>query len=209
MSLNLNTILDLQMATAFQIYPGFWTQIIFLGISVVGPIVCVFAYRRMAKLKEGSSFAIPKFLYLVVGSLTTFVWYVMTFCHQPRFPGLIEAVKGQAVSEIGMVTSIFGLCMFIIFFIGGIKSVLLIRKVVNKTFLFPDKLLTTGIYGIVRHPMSIADFIAHAGICLCTGAYYTTMLLPVYFVLNDSFTWIGEYYALKPKFPTQLEDYKK
>jgi protein-S-isoprenylcysteine O-methyltransferase Ste14 len=192
----------------FKIYPGFWTQIILMSISLTGLILYYFAFRIGSKRKAEDTFVTPNLLYYM-GSLTCIIWLIMPFLKQPRFPGFIEVIQGGSVSIIGLITSIFGLCITISFFIWDILSTKVNFKVTKNNYFAPKKLLTNGIYSIVRHPMIISDFFLHFGLCLCTGAYYTTMLLPVYFILNHCFVRIQEKYSLEPIFLEKYEEYKK
>lgn len=204
----------------FKIYPGFWTQIILMSVSTIGLIGYYFSFRlgRASVIANSSQIKrkILKFLYHG-GASTFLIWIIMIFLSQPRFHGLIDAIRGREVSTVGLIISTYGLLIFVFFGIWNFLATRENSKVTlnsklslsNYDYLAPNKLLTTGYYRIVRHPMVICTFFNMLGLSLLMGAYYTTMFLPVYFILNDALNWIQEKYVLEVEFPTEYKEYKK
>lgn len=197
-----------------KIYPGFWTQIIMMLISIIGLIGYYFSFRlgKVYERKNGSQ-AIRNFLKLLYigGASTCYIWIIMSFLKQPRFPGIVDIILRREVSIIGLFTSSYGLLILLFFSAWVFWATRINWRVTlsNYDYLSPKKLLTTGHYGIVRHPMVICTFFNVFGISLLLGAYYTLMFMPVYFILNDALNWIQEKYVLEVEFPDEYEQYKK
>jgi len=196
-----------------KIYPGFWLQALLSAISPLGVLGYYYYFRirlAAAKKRKLSKKSNLLLLNLIVGIPTAWMWIIMPFLKQPRFLGLVGAIQGEKeVSTIGLITSSLGVCMAFFSFIFLIMAEIANMKVTQKNYSSPEILLKTGSYGIIRHPIITITFFFILGLCLVTGTYYTTIFIPVYFIICHFTGLIEEKYALEPKFSEELREYKK
>lgn len=192
----------------FEIYPGLLTQIILIAISPLGIISYYFAFRIASVDKTNRLLKLNNILYNM-GLSTNIILTVMIFVKQPRFLGFIDAIQGESISVVGIITSIFGLCIAICFIILEIIVFRINFNLTKSNYFAPQTLLTNGMYNSIRNPMCISGFFINLGLCLCTGAYYTFIVSPVYFILNNVYTIIEEKFVLEPKFSEEFREYKK
>jgi len=144
-----------------------------------------------------------------ISLLTSVIWYVMPFLPQPRFPSLLDGI--QQTSAIGLAVGLIGLVMALFYGVQALRTVRSNQTATGagmRDFLTPSKLLTDGPYGRVRHPMFLGDFLAHLGVCLATGALFTTLLLPLYFAISAGFNLAEERWVLRPRFGQTFQDYR-
>ena len=71
----------------------------------------------------------------------------------------------------------------------------------------PDRLVTTGPYAVVRHPMYVAWGLIHLGLGLATGSRWTLLTAPLAAVVVHGETIIEER-RLLASFPTQMDSYR-
>lgn len=186
---------------------GDWSiQIIALSISI-GCAVAGYATFWLGQ-RESPPKRLCGALYWI-SLLTSVVWYVMPFLPQPRFPSLSEGI--QQASATGLTIGLVGVVMALFY---GIKALRTVRSNMTATgagmreFLAPSTLLTDGHYGHIRHPMFMGDFLTHLGVCLATGALFTTPLLPLYFAISAGFNLAEERWVLRPRFGRAFQDYR-
>ncbi len=116
----------------------------------------------------------------------------MPFTSQPRIPGWIDWLRGEPTSPAGLLVTGFGLLLFLVFFAIGSRIGMRNLTVTGENFFASSSLLTDGFYGIVRHPMLMADVLAHLGAAMALGAVQTILLFPIYYAINESFASIDE-----------------
>ncbi|MGD9172112.1 MAG: methyltransferase [Candidatus Thiodiazotropha sp.] len=144
-----------------------------------------------------------------ISLLTSVIWYVMPFLPQPRFPSLPEGI--QQASAIGLMVGLAGTAMVLFY---GFQALRTVRSNLTATgtgmrnFLTPSVLLIDGPYRQVRHPMFLGDFLTHLGVCLATGALFTTPLLPLYFAISAGFNLAEERWVLQPRFGQDFKNYQ-
>jgi len=73
----------------------------------------------------------------------------------------------------------------------------------------PTKLVTTGIYDVVRHPQYIGLNISFAGWSLIWVAIYSLYLIPVIIFLNWLQAVLEEKYILEKAFGDEYREYRK
>lgn len=71
-----------------------------------------------------------------------------------------------------------------------------------------DKIVTTGVYSIVRHPQHLGALLAHAGISFLLSAWYSLLFTPLMIVLIYLISRKEEEELIK-EFGKEYEDYKK
>lgn len=83
-----------------------------------------------------------------------------------------------------------------------------IHPVIGWNQVDPTELLTTGVYGFVRHPIYAGLVLAYLGWSLIWGALYAVLLSPVLFLLLRGQAWLEERIWLEPKFGQAFRVYQ-
>jgi protein-S-isoprenylcysteine O-methyltransferase Ste14 len=149
-------------------------------------------------------------LNVLVGIPTAWIWFVMPLLPQPRFAGIVSWIRGkEPVHAMGVLNSAIGIVMilFSAYYLAVVEKANL--QVTQKNYTAPEKLLTTGIYGVVRHPIVTFTTFLLLGICMLSGAYYSTLFIPVFFSICYCTSLIEEKYALQVLFPIEFSSYRK
>ncbi len=71
-----------------------------------------------------------------------------------------------------------------------------------------EKIVTTGIYSIVKHPQYLGALLAHVSISILLSAWYSLLFTPLMVVLIYLIAWKEEK-ELTREFGKEYEDYKK
>ncbi|MGJ3522362.1 methyltransferase [Nitratidesulfovibrio sp. D1] len=144
------------------------------------------------------------------------VWFVMPFLPQPllgawpdaalfaaRAPDLLPAMPGRwGQLLLGLPFAVGGFAVY----------VALMRRnatVTARDYSRPAKLLMSGAYGHVRHPVVVARFLGTCGLVLVTGAAYTALLLPLLAAQLWLTARIEEREVLEPCFGKQFDVYRR
>jgi len=88
--------------------------------------------------------------------------------------------------------------------IKGVKGTTLKVAETHRT----EKVVTTGVYSIVRHPQYLGGLLAHAGISFLLSAWYSLLVTPLMVVLIYLISRKEEEELIK-EFGKEYEDYKK
>jgi protein-S-isoprenylcysteine O-methyltransferase Ste14 len=106
---------------------------------------------------------------------------------------------------------IWFLLLGIIFFTLGIKIYSLKKKILNdrQGEDKEDKLVTTGVYNIVRHPSSMAWILIFLGSTFILDSFISFILTPFIVILTEVTVFLKEKYFLTPKYGEVYENYKK
>jgi len=88
--------------------------------------------------------------------------------------------------------------------IKGVKGTTLKAAETHRT----EKVVTTGVYSIVRHPQYLGGLLAHAGISFLLSAWYSLLVTPLMVVLIYLISRKEEEELIK-EFGKEYEDYKK
>jgi protein-S-isoprenylcysteine O-methyltransferase Ste14 len=88
--------------------------------------------------------------------------------------------------------------------IRGVKEVTLRVAETHRA----DKVVTTGVYSIVRHPQHLGALLAHVGISLLLSAWYSLLFTPLMVVLIYLISRKEEEELIR-EFGREYEDYKK
>lgn len=186
---------------------GDWsTQLLLVLLSLAALASYALGARIAGRRPPASSNSLPGYLY-VGGIVASFAWYAMPFFSQPRIPGWIDWLMGEPASVAGLLLTGFGLLLFVVFFAIGSRIGMRNLTVTGENFFASSKLLTDGHYGIVRHPMLMADVLAHLGAAMALGAVQTLVLFPIYYAINESFASIDEA-ILRRRHAAAYEDFR-
>lgn len=191
----------------FSFNNEFIIQLILAGVSLLGLIPYFLAYKIGSGRKKTDSFQLPLTLYYI-SSYPSFVWYIMPLLGQPRLSGVLN-IQGQSLAFIIPYILVCGLAFIYFSMMWSGKTIKMNLTATKDTFYAPKKLLTTGIYGKVQHPMISGDMIAHFSFILLFGAFNTLVLYPLYIFYSWAIVEIQVKYSLEPYFKQELIEYRK
>lgn len=170
-------------------------QIIFIIFSFLGLISYYIGYVLAIKYKDAKTFTKAGY-FCFAGGFTSLFWIVMPFFPQPR----IVFWTDDNITTSSIVMNMYGLILFIWFLNFTARATKSNLTATSKYFFSPTRLITNGQYRVLRHPMLMGDFFAHLGLSLMLGAIYTTLLIPLYYIINEIFIEIQERKVLRVKF---------
>ncbi|ELY4477096.1 hypothetical protein SMZ59_003223 [Salmonella enterica] len=179
-------------------------QTIFIILSIVGLISYYIGYVLAIKHKDEKTFTKAGY-FCFVGGFTSLFWIIMPFFPQPR----IGFWTDNNITTPAIFMHTYGLILFIWFLNFTVRATKSNLTATSKYFFSPTHLITDGQYRVLRHPMLMGDFFAHLGLSLMLGAIYTTLLLPLYYIINETFIEIQERKVLRVKFKEEYILYAK
>lgn len=141
-----------------------WEQSILILFSVVGAVIVRLGLgagkiRIIANWTGMFTFMIP--------------WFVLPFVTQPKIPGML----GIVMTGVGIAFFVFGTALLM-------KASRRIFQVVGAVaHAEPSRLLTEGPYGFVRNPIYCGLFFAVLGWSLAWSGVYSTLLMPIFYLL--------------------------
>ena len=137
----------------------------------------------------------------VVVLITDGVLLCLQFAPQPRFDsyGLLQQILGIVV---GVVTFVGGLAI-------GMRAGQEFDKMRTREDRLPTKLVTTGIYSLVRHPQYVSLNICFVGWSLVWGAIHCIYLAPLIFFLNWLQAFLEEKYILSMTFGDEYKNFRR
>jgi protein-S-isoprenylcysteine O-methyltransferase Ste14 len=154
---------------------------------------------------------IGEVLGLISGWGFFFFWMGIWVSPQPRFT--VPALQNLSVlvPVINFSIPLFHLLISIPFLlegawfgINGVKEVTLKVAETHRT----EKIVTTGVYSIVRHPQHLGALLAHVGISFLLSAGYSLLFTPLMVVLIYLISRKEEEELIR-EFGKEYEDYKK
>jgi protein-S-isoprenylcysteine O-methyltransferase Ste14 len=137
-------------------------------------------------------------------------WFGIWFSPQPRFTIPIFQELLVSLPVLNMSISLLHLIIFIPFFaVGawlGIKGVNETTLKVAETHR-PERIVTTGVYSIVRHPQYLGGLLAHIGFSFLLSAWYSLLATPLVVAVVYLISWKEEA-ELTSEFGQEYLDYK-
>ena len=140
-----------------------------------------------------------------------FFWMGIWVSPQPRFTiqilqnlSVLVPVVNFSIPLLHLVISISFLLLGAWLAIKGVKGVTLRVAETHRT----DKIVTTGVYSIVRHPQHLGALLAHVGISFLFSAWYSLLFTPLMVVLIYLISKKEEEELVR-EFGKEYEDYKK
>lgn len=88
--------------------------------------------------------------------------------------------------------------------IGGVAEVSLRVAETHRA----ERVVTTGVYSLVRHPQYLGGMLAHIGFSILLAAWYSLLLTPIVVAINYLISWKEEEELVK-QFGKQYEGYRK
>ena len=138
-------------------------------------------------------------------------WMGIWVSPQPRFTiqilqnlSVLVPVVNFSIPLLHLVISISFILLGAWLAIKGVKGVTLRVAETHRT----DKIVTTGVYSIVRHPQHLGALLAHVGISFLFSAWYSLLFTPLMVVLIYLVSRKEEEELVR-EFGKEYEDYKK
>jgi protein-S-isoprenylcysteine O-methyltransferase Ste14 len=123
----------------------------------------------------------------------------------PVFPDFVISVGNFPTPILHLIFSLPLIMLAIWFGIGGVRAV---GFRVSETHASPEKIVSTGVYSVVRHPQYLGWMLAHIGISALFSAWYSLLFTPVLLVIIYLISRKEEEELIK-EFGKEYEDYKK
>ncbi len=140
-----------------------------------------------------------------------FFWMRIWVSPQPRFTVQILQNLSVLIPVVNFSIPLLHLIICALFLIpgawlaiNGVKEVTLKVAETHRT----DKIVTTGVYSIVRHPQHLGALLAHVGISFLFSAWYSLLFTPLMVVLIYLISRKEEEELIR-EFGKEYEDYKK
>ncbi|MEW6684745.1 MAG: isoprenylcysteine carboxylmethyltransferase family protein [Candidatus Edwardsbacteria bacterium] len=167
---------------------------------IIWTLLCLFCLNRLiAWVTIFKKWKWNKWYGTIVVSITGVTLICLPLAPQPRL----------GLDIFSLLWRIVGIIVFII----GIFVLKLADQEFHKTGIQPDtittKLVTTGVYSIVRHPQYLGLNISFVGWSLIWGAIYCFYLIPVIIFLNWLQAFLEEKCILVKEFGDEYKEYKK
>lgn len=190
-----------------------WFLICVLAVIAVIPLhfLSVEHLKLQERYGKNKGTKIGEILGLISGWGFFFFWIGIWVSPQPRFAIQILHNKSVLVPVVNFSIPLFHLIISIPFLvlgariaIKGVKEVTLKVAETHKT----EKIVTTGVYSIVRHPQYLGALLAHVGISILLSAAYSLLFTPLMVILIYLISRKEEE-ELTKEFGKEYEHYKK
>ena len=167
---------------------AFWFFICVLGAIAVIPVhfFSVEHLKLQGRFGKKKGNKIGKILGLISGWGFFLFWIGIWFSSQPRFAlpffqnltTLIPFVS-FSIPLLNLIISILFIALGAWFGIKGVKKTTLKVAETHRA----EKIVTTGVYCIVRHPQYFGGLLAHVGVSFLLSAWYSLLVTPLIVVL--------------------------
>ena len=139
-----------------------------------------------------------------------FFWFGIWLSPQDRF--LIPFFQDFSIQTpvLNIAIYLVNLLIFIPFFVAGawfgVKGVIHTSLKVAETHI-ADRVVSTGVYSIVRHPQYFGGLLAHIGFSFLFSGMYSLLVTPLVIAVVYIISWKEEKELIK-EFGQEYEDYK-
>lgn len=138
-------------------------------------------------------------------------WIGIWISTQPRFTipffHSISILLPYTNSKLNLLNLIFSIPFLLSgawFGIRGLKDLTFKVAETHRT----EKIVTTGVYSLVRHPQYLGGLFAHVGISFLLSAWYSILSTPLMVLINYLISWKEEEELVK-EYGMEYENYKK
>ena len=166
----------------------FWFFICVLGAITVVPahFLSVEHLKLQGRYGKKKGNEISKILGLISGWGFFLFWMGIWVSPQPRFVlpffqnlTTLIPIVGFSIPLLNLIISILFITLGAWFGIKGVKQTTLKVAETHRT----EKIVTTGVYSIVRHPQYFGGLLAHVGVSFILSAWYSLLVTPLIVVL--------------------------
>ncbi len=190
-----------------------WFFIFVLGLIATIPLhfLSVEHLKLQERYGKEKGTKIGEIYGLISGWGFFFFWMGMWVSPQPRFTTLILENQSILLPVVNFSIPLLHLTICIPFLILGAWLAI---KAVRETTLKAaethrtEKIVTTRVYSIVRHPQYLGGLLAHIGISFLLSAWYSLVSTPLMIVLIYLISWKEEKELIR-EFGKEYEDYRE
>ena len=190
-----------------------WFIISIVGMCLMVPLhfLSVEHIRLQEKFGTEKGIKIGNLLGMVSGWGFFLFWFGVWLSPQVRFiiPILEDLVLNIPIINLSILLThlIISLPFIIIGAWFGIASVRKTSLKVAETHR-AEKVVSSGLYSVIRHPQYFGGILAHIGITFLLSAFLSLLTTPIVIFLNYLISWKEEKELIK-EFGKQYEDYMK
>ena len=191
----------------------YWFFISVIGAMGVVPVhfLSVEHLKLQNKYGKNKGNRIGEILGLISGWSFFLFWFGIWISPQPRFSipffqnlTVLIPFIDFSIYLFNIIFSIFFITLGAYFGIKGVKQTTLKVAETHRT----EKIVTKGVYSIVRHPQYLGGLLAHMGISFLFSAWYSLLFTPLMVVLIYLISRKEEEELIR-EFGKEYEDYKK
>ncbi|MFX0003919.1 MAG: methyltransferase family protein [Candidatus Hodarchaeota archaeon] len=190
-----------------------WFLISLFGMSLIVILHFLSVEHLKLQKKYGSEkgIKIGNILGIISGWGFFLFWFGIWLSPQPRFViPIFETITffipfiNLSITLTHLIISIPFMVIALWFGIGGVRKTTLKVAETHRT----EKIVSTGLYSIIRHPQYFGGVIAHVGITILLSALLSLLSTPIIVALNILISWKEEKELIK-EFGKEYEDYMK
>jgi protein-S-isoprenylcysteine O-methyltransferase Ste14 len=191
----------------------FWFLISLFGAIILVPIhfLSIEHLKLQGRYGKKQGIEIGKILGLISGWGFFLFWMGIWVSPQPRFilpffQNLIILIPvfGLLIPFLNLTISVPLILLGAWFGIKGVNQITLRVAETHRT----EKIVTKGVYSIVRHPQYFGGLLAHLGISFLLSAWHSLLITPIMFILVYLISKKEEKELIK-EFDKKYKDYKK
>jgi protein-S-isoprenylcysteine O-methyltransferase Ste14 len=190
-----------------------WFFLCLIGVIAVIPLHFLSLEHLKLQEKHGKEKGIKRgeIYGLISGWLFFIFWIGLWFSPQNRFTVPILQHVSLAIPGINFSLPLIHIVICLLFLVPGawfgIEGVKETTLKVAETHR-PEKIITTGVYSVIRHPQYLGGLLAHVGITVLLSAWYSLLGTPLMIILVYLISRKEEEELVK-EFGKVYEDYKK
>jgi len=138
-------------------------------------------------------------------------WFGVWITPQPRYVIPVFQNLSFIVPIATLSISVLNIALFVPFFVAGawlgiqgVKETTLKVAEIHRT----DRIITTGVYSLVRHPQYLGGILAHIGFSILLSAWYSLIVTPIVTLIIYLISKKEEEELLR-EFGREYEEYRK
>jgi len=190
-----------------------WFIISILGMCAMVPLhfISVEHIKLQKNYGKEKGTKIGDILGMVSGWGFFLVWFGVWLSPQPHFAlpfleelALIIPIIRLSIPLMHLIISIPLILIGTWFGVESVKETTLKVAETHRA----EKVVSSGLYSVIRHPQYFGGIIAHIGISFLLSSFYSLITTPIVIFLNFLISWKEEKELIK-EFGIEYEDYKK
>lgn len=190
-----------------------WFFICLIGVIAVIPLhfLSVEHYKLQEKYGKEKGTRLGEIYGMISGWSFFLFWMGLWLAPQPRFILPFLQNMSVLVPVVSFVIPLLHLIICMIFLapgawfgIKGVQETTLRVAETHRT----EKIVTKGVYSVIRHPQYLGGLLAHVGITVLLSAWYSLLVTPLMIILVYLISRKEEEELVR-EFGKEYEDYKK